>query len=149
MSTAAKLFLTLCLALATGESVFAAAPVSTADEPYVIEYYYKTKWGYTDEFLQLFKKNHLPVLKKQIESGRILSVKIEKPRYHATEDGRWDFRVTIMFKSAAAFHAPSEEEEIVKKLYPDQVTFKREEQRRFEILIAHWDVPLLSVDADK
>lgn len=145
MKTAAKLFLILCLALTIGEEIFAAAPAGTADEPYVVEYYYKTRWGYTDEFLQLFKKNHLPVLKKQIESGRILSVKIEKPRYHSTEDGRWDFRVTITFKSAAAFHAPSEEEEIVKKLYPDQAAFKREEQRRFEILIAHWDVPVVNV----
>ncbi len=116
------------------------------DAPFVVEYYYKTKWGFTDEFLQLFKKNHLPVLKKQIESGRILSVKIEKPRYHATEDGRWDFRVTITFKSAAAFHAPSGEDAIIKQLYPDQAAFKREEQRRFELLISHWDVPLVTVE---
>lgn len=131
----ASLLLNLCPAL-----------LAAADEPYVVEYYYKAKWGYADEFLQLFKKNHLPVLKKQIESGRILSVKIEKPRYHSTEDGRWDFRVTIAFKSAAAFHEPSGEEAIIKQLYPDQSTFKREEQRRFEILIAHWDVPLVTVE---
>jgi len=116
------------------------------DQPYVVEYYYKTKWGFTDEFLQLFKKNHLPVLKKQIESGRILTVKIEKPRLHGTEDGRWDFRVTIAFKSAAAFHSPSGEDVIIKQLYPDQAAFKREEQRRFEILIAHWDVPIVGVE---
>jgi hypothetical protein len=114
-----------------------------------VEYYYKAKWGYADEFIQLFKKNHLPVLKKQIESGRIVSVKIEKPRYHSTEDGRWDYRVTIVFKSPAAFHDPnatSAEEAIVKQLYPKQATFKREEQRRFEILIAHWDVPIVPVE---
>lgn len=115
------------------------------DAPYVIEYYYKAKWGYADEFLQLFKKNHLPVLKKQIEQGRILSVKLEKPQFHATEEGRWDLRVTITFKSAAAFHSPSGEAEIIKRLYPDQTTFKREEQRRFEILLAHWDVPVVPV----
>ena len=40
-------------------------------QPYVVEYYYKAKWGFADEFIQLFKKNHLPVLKKQVESGRI------------------------------------------------------------------------------
>ncbi|MBS1790073.1 MAG: hypothetical protein JST85_20285 [Acidobacteria bacterium] len=120
--------------------------MAQAPQPYVVEYYYKTKWGYTDEFLTLFKKNHLPVLKKQIESGRILSVKIEKPRYHTTEDGRWDFRVTITFKSAAVMDEPSPEEAIVKQLYPDQATFKREEQRRFEILLAHWDMPIVSVE---
>jgi hypothetical protein len=116
-----------------------------ASEPYVVEYYYKTRWGFAEEFLQLFKKNHLPVLRKQIESGRILSVKIEKPRLHGTEDGRWDYRVTLTFKSAAAFHAPSGEEAIIKQLYPDQAAFKREEQRRFEILLAHWDVPIAGV----
>lgn len=115
------------------------------DAPYVIEYYYKTKWGYTDEFLQLFRKNHLPVLKKQIESGRILSVKLEKPQFHSTEEGRWDLRVTITFKSAAAFNSPSGEAEIVNRLYPDQAAFKREEQRRFEILLSHWDVPVVAV----
>lgn len=149
MRKIANSFLIVCLLAVIGGQIPAAAFPTNADEPYVIEYYYKTKWGFTDEFLTLFKKNHLPVLKKQIESGRILSVKIEKPRYHATEEGRWDFRVTIAFKSAAAFHAPSEEDAIIKKLYPDQFVFKREEQRRFEILISHWDVPLVSVDAEK
>ena len=32
------------------------------------------------------------------------------------------------------------------KLFPDQAKFKREEQRRFELLSAHWDVPLNVVD---
>lgn len=135
-----KAALFACLLLAIGQEAFAQS-----QQPYVVEYYYKTRWGFTDEFLTLFKKNHLPVLKKEIETGRILSVKIEKPRYHTTEDGRWDFRVTITFKSVAAFHEPSGEEEIIKRLYPDQATFKKEEQRRFELLISHWDVPLVNV----
>jgi hypothetical protein len=138
------------LLLVIGFAFSSQAPAQTKsqEEPYVVEYYYKAKWGYADEFLQLFKKNHLPILKKQVESGRIASVKIEKPRYHSTEDGRWDFRVTIAFKNAAAFHDPNasaNEEALIKQLYPDQATFKREEQRRFEVLIAHWDVPIVSV----
>ena len=72
------------------------------DEAFVADYYYKAKWGYADEFIRLFKKNHFPVLKKQMETGRILSVTAAKPRYHATEDGRWDYRVTIVFKNMAA-----------------------------------------------
>src|SRR5262245_1361821 len=134
----------LLLVIACAASTRANAQART-QESYVVEYYYKAKWGYADEFITLFKKNHLPVLKKQVESGRIASVKIEKPRYHSTEDGRWDYRVTIVFKSAATFHESSNEEAITKQLYPDQATFKREEQRRFEILIAHWDVPIAGV----
>jgi hypothetical protein len=120
-----------------------------ADQPFVVEYYYKAKWGYADEFIRLFKKNHYPILKRQIETGRILQVNGVRPRYHATEDGRWDYRVTIVFKNVAAANDNTAEEAIIKQIYPDQETFKREEQRRFEILIAHWDVPLLPVALDQ
>jgi len=115
------------------------------DQPFVVEYYYTAKWGHADEFIRLFKKNHLPVLKKQVDSGRMLRVSAVKPRYHATEDGRWDYRVTIVFKNVEAAFAPSSEEAIKKELFPDQETFKREEARRFEILQAHWDVPIEDV----
>ena len=64
----------------------------------MVEYYYKTKWGHADEFLRLFKKNHYPLLKKEVEMGRMLKVWMDQPRYHTTEDGRWDYRVTIVFK---------------------------------------------------
>ncbi len=37
---------------------------------------------------------------------------------------------------------------IIKQLYPDQDTYKKEEQRRFEILDAHWDLPIKDVDLD-
>ena len=124
-------------------------PQAAKEEPFVAEYYYKAKWGYADEFIRLFKKNHFPILKKQIETGRILSVTAVKPRYHATEDGRWDYCVTIVFKNMAAASDQVSEEPIIKQLYPDQETFKREEQRRFEILLAHWDVPIVSVPLDK
>lgn len=119
-----------------------------ADETFVVEYYYKAKWGYADEFLRLFRKNHLPVLKEQLKSGRITRLKLEKTRYHATEDGRWDFRVTIVFKNATVAFSPSPEEEIIKRLYPDQETFKKEEARRFEILLSHWDVPISTLPLD-
>jgi hypothetical protein len=33
-------------------------------------------------------------------------------------------------------------------LYPDQETFRREERRRFEILQAHWDVPIEDVEPE-
>ncbi len=116
-------------------------------ETYVVEYYYKVKWGHQEEFLTLFRKNHLPLLMKQIESGRMLSVEMVSPRYHAPEDTRWDYRVTIVFKDAARA-MQGDPEDLIAQLYPDQTTFKREEQRRFEILDAHWDLPVKRVDLD-
>jgi len=123
----------------------AAASEGTA-QPYVIEYYYRAKWGHADEFLALFKKNHYPVLKKEMELGRILKVSMTLPRYHTTEDGRWDYRVTIVFKNAAIANDSFDSTTLIKQLYPDQETYKKEEQRRFEILDAHWDSPIKDVD---
>jgi hypothetical protein len=120
-----------------------------ADKPFAVEYYYKTRWGRADEFLALFKKNHYPILKKEMEMGRILEVRAAQPRYHSTEDGRWDYRTTIIFKNAAIAEDNFDSSSLAKQLYPDQETFKKEEQRRFEILEAHWDVPLKDLDLNK
>jgi hypothetical protein len=121
---------------------------TSTDKPFVVEYYYKTKWGHAEEFLRLFKKNHYPLLKKETEMGRMLKVWIDQPRYHTTEDGRWDYRVTIVFKNAAVANEPFDETQIKKDLWPDQETYEREEQRRFEVLEAHWDLPVKTVDVD-
>jgi hypothetical protein len=122
---------------------------SLPDKPYAVEYYYKTAWGHADEFIRLYKKNHYPVLKKQMEMGRILKITMVKPRFHATEDGRWDWRVTIVWKNIQVTDDGFSEESLSRQLFSDQETFKKEEQRRFEILLGHWDVPIINVDLDK
>ena len=127
-----------------------APPQGGADQPYTMEYYYKVQWGHQQEFLQLFLKNHYPLLQKNIASGRMTSVKIETPANHMTEEARWDYRVTIKFKnSTAATTANPDEEAMIKQLWPDQETYKREEQRRFEILLAHWDLPITDITPAK
>jgi len=127
-----------------------APPQGSADKPYVMEYYYKTSWGHQKEFLDLFLKNHFPLLQKIAESGRILSLKIETPANHMTEDSRWDYRVTITYKnSTVATTSNPDEETLVKKLYPDHAAYEREEQRRFEILLAHWDLPVSDITPPK
>jgi hypothetical protein len=127
-----------------------APPQVGVGQPYTVEYYYKLPWGRQEEFLQLFLKNHYPLLEKIRGTGRILSLKIETPAYHATEDGRWDYRVTIRYKdSTVATTANPDEEAFKKELWPDQATFAKEEQRRFEILLAHWDLPVTEITAAK
>jgi len=146
-----KLLLALALSvLAQTLLAQGAPPQGVADQPYTLEYYYKVQWGHQQEFLQLFLKNHYPLLQKIVESGRMLSVKIEQPSNHMTEDARWDYRVTIRFKnSTMATTANPDEERLIKQLWPDQETYKREEQRRFEILLAHWDLPLTDITPAK
>jgi hypothetical protein len=141
------LLLVVLLAIGTRPLMAQGAPPQSApDQPYTMEYYYKVQWGHQQEFKQLFLKNHYPLLRKMVDSGRMLSVKIETPANHMTEDARWDYRVTIRFKnSTLATTANPDEERLIKQLWPDQTTYQREEQRRFEILLAHWDLPVTDI----
>ena len=118
-------------------------------DPYTIAYYYKVKWGYFDEFLQLFKKNHYPLLKADVDRGKLLSVKTFSPQFHGEGKADWHFLVHLTYKNWAAIKDTTDGSAIINKLYPDQEKFKKEEQRRFEILEAHWDVPLSEIHLDK
>ena len=123
----------------------AKAQQTKSDGSFTTENYYKVKWGYADEFIALWKANHYPLLKKVIEKGDIISVKAEKPRLHSGEDTRWDFKVTIVFKSSDKGLDANLTEPYKKALYPDLEKLKKDEQHRFELLIAHWDVMVENV----
>jgi hypothetical protein len=121
-----------------------AAPASASTEK-TVWYFYTVTWGKQEEFLDLFQKNHWPVLKAQLGS-RLTSVKTYVPTYHGDGRADWTFAVAITFKDVATQTGPSPEAEIVKKLFKDQATFRAEEKTRFELLEAHWDVPLNEVN---
>ena len=54
--------------------------------------------------------------------------------------------MTIVYKdSTVATSANPDEDAFIKELWPDQATYKSEEQRRFEILLGHWDLPVTDV----
>src|SRR5262245_52829602 len=111
-------------------------------------YFYRVKWGFQDEFVGLFARNHLPILKEQVKSGRLKDVRTYVPTYHGDGRADWTFAVVITYRDIAAMTGPSEDAEIIRRLYPDQAKFQKEEQRRFEILDAHWDVPLNELDLE-
>lgn len=114
----------------------------TDAKPLTIESYYKIKWGYADEFIALWKKNHYPLLKKLQEKGDVLSINATAPIIHSGEDTRWDFKVAITFKTEHLALDYSIVEPYKKQLFPDQDTYIKAEQHRFELVIAHWDVPV-------
>jgi hypothetical protein len=113
---------------------------------FTIENYYKVKWGFADEFINLWKVNHYPLLKKAIDKGDIISVEAEKPKLHSGEDTRFDFKVTIVFKNEKLAFDPNLTKQYEKKLYPDLEKLKKDEQHRFELLIAHWDVMIEKIE---
>jgi hypothetical protein len=115
------------------------------DSPVSVAYFYKIKWGCQDEFVELFRKNHYPLLAAQVKSGRLLRVEIYVPRFHGDGRSDWTFLTVLVYKDWQAL-AKGESSTLAKKLYPDQKKYMQEERRRFELVEAHWDVPLTPLE---
>ena len=144
-----------CRLICVAITLFFMSPVLLAqnasrppDESFTVEGYYKVKWGYADEFISLYKKNHYPLLKKLLQKGDLLSLKAEKPRLHSSEESRWDYKIILVFKNVQLAYDNSLTDPYKKTLFPDQASYEREEQRRFEILLAHWDVTVQQLDLE-
>jgi hypothetical protein len=134
------LLLSFILLIAATQPKAQQNQASSSKEYFTVENYYKVKWGFADEFINLWRTNHYPLLKKAIEKGDIISVTASKPKLHSGEDTRWDFRVAIVFKNAIAAFDENLTTPYKKELYPDQDALIKAEQHRFELLLAHWDV---------
>ena len=124
----------------------AQAPPKQAGGDKATWYFYTVKWGLQDEFLDLFQRNHYPILKAKEKAGMFRSVRTVVPEFHGDGRADWTFAVELIVPPNPPT-SPSDEE-IIAKLYQDRAKFAREEQRRFEVLAAHWDVPLNRVDFD-
>ena len=117
--------------------------VALSEKPYLVEWVYKVKWGYADEFWQLFKKYQITTLNREKELGYVTSFTVYRPGYHTGEDSRWEYRIVIAYKNISSSGHGSEVE---KQLFPDQATMKREENRRWELTEAHYDLPIHTID---
>ena len=97
-------------------SAQAPAAQSAARAERTTWYFYRVKWGFQDEFVRLFAKNHLPVLREEMKTGRIVDVRTYVPTYHGDGRADWTFAVVITYKDLAAMTGPSDEDAIVKRL---------------------------------
>jgi hypothetical protein len=122
-----------------------ALPTAASAEPVTTEYYYRIKWGSFDEFMQLYKRNHQPILDEMKKQGFITAMRIETPLTHLAGDIRWDLRVTVTTRdadSAVGITGPYTKAAMAtaKRLFPDKAKFDAEERKRFSLLEEHWDV---------
>jgi hypothetical protein len=113
------------------------------EEPFLEEWVYKVRWGHNEEFFEILKKYQLAILEREKQLGYVTQYTVYAPGLHTSEDQRWDYRVSIVFKNYAA---GKHEDEIARQLFPDQQTFKKEENHRWELTEAHWDLPVHIVD---
>ena len=126
-------------------------PSATASDPakkdFTEEWVYRVQYGHKDEWWKIFKKYQIAILERQKQLGYVNDFTVWGPGLHTDESSRWDYRVIIV---RASYDAPpgQSEGEVGKQLFPDQETFKREENRRWELTANHWDLPIHVVRID-
>jgi hypothetical protein len=123
------------------------AVIASSSKPVIVEWVYRTKYGYKDEWFRIFKKYQLAILERQKQLGYVKEYTVYAPSLHTSEDSRWDYRIIIVRVSQEVPPGLSEGE-IAKQLFPDQVAFTRDENRRWELTTNHWDLPIHIVKND-
>jgi hypothetical protein len=122
-----------------------AAPAAVVEKPETIEWVYRIRYGYQDEWFRIFRKYQIAILERQKQLGYVKDYTVWAPGLHTSEESRWDYRVII---TRASHDAPpgESEKEVALQLFPDQETFRREENHRWELTTNHWDLPIHQVD---
>jgi hypothetical protein len=143
--TAAALLFAIAIPRTIAQQGSPGSPSATSpsSKPYLVEWVYKVKWGYADEFWEIFKKYQIATLNREKELGYVTSYTVYRPGLHTGEDTRWEYRVVITYKDqASAGHGA----EVERELFPDRAAQKREENRRWQITEAHYDLPIHAID---
>jgi hypothetical protein len=113
------------------------------DRPYEVEWVYRVQYGHQDEWWKIFQRYQIAILDREKQLGFVTKYVVERPGLHTSEDSRWDYRVVINYANWAG---STHEGEVQRALFPDQTVLKQEEQRRWELTLNHWDLPIHEID---
>jgi hypothetical protein len=140
MARSNTLYLALLLSLAP---LSLANAQSTPPKPVQEEWVYRVKYGYQDEWWRIFQKYQIAALDEEKRRGYVLDYVVVRPGLHVSEESRWDYRIVITYRDR---DAGTHEGEVSKALFPDTATFKHDENRRWELTLNHWDLPIRQID---
>ncbi len=131
-------------------SAFAQAPNGAgAGKPVVSFSFYKLPPGRQDEWLALYKKYHLPIMKYEKEHGQVISETIYTRGIHHISPS-WD--IAIMIVAPPPEKRPKAEKtraELIRSLFPDLEDYVKGERARWAMTLEHWDEQWIEVDIDK
>lgn len=136
------LHLVLAIILA-GTAISVSAAPAQQPKPSEVEWVYHVRYGFIDEWWRLFRKYQIATLDEQKRRGEVLRYTVYQPEMHAGEDTRWDYRLIVVYRDR---DAASLEEDAAKAIFPDTAARHRDENRRWELTINHWDLPIHEVD---
>ncbi len=140
-----RAFLNFSLAslLLAGGLASAKAQTRPSDQPLQVEWVYRVKYGFQDEWWKIFQKYQIATLDREKQLGYVTDYQVYRPGEHASEDARWDYRIVITYPN---YDGSRREGEVANQLFADKAAWHREEDRRWELTVNHWDLPIRQVD---
>jgi hypothetical protein len=114
-----------------------------AQRPYLVEWVYRIQYGHQTEWWKIFQKYQIAILDREEQLGYVTSYIVDRPSLHTSEDSRWDFRVVITY---ANWEGSTHEDEVERQLFRDRAALEQEEQKRWELTLNHWDLPIHQID---
>lgn len=138
------LLLVAVLGVALGVGAQAPSAAAGAELQPVVESFYKIAPGKTDEWLELYRKEHLPVLEGRKREGHILEIRILRPFLHQGGPP-WDFKVILTYRDFTALGDRAYFAAIERRLYPEWESHRKAERRRWEVTEKHWDDIMVEV----
>jgi len=134
----------LLLALAFAPVQVAAQQAPAARAPFVVERTYWIRPGKELQFIAMFEKNRVPLLRAKMKEGELLWLRLARPQFNASNE-QWDLRVTIAWRDADSAierinlaHAQQAR---------DTQRLAMEEQIMEELVVDRTDIPVQEWDA--
>lgn len=94
-----RLITCLVLALSFAPLMAVAQQKPAAGAPFVVEQTFWIKPGKELQFLDLFEKNRVPMLRSRVKEGHILWMRLSRPQFNAINE-QWDLRLTVAWRDA-------------------------------------------------
>ena len=116
-----------------------AQPGAAANAPFVVEQTYWIKPGKELQFLELFEKNRVPLLRARVKEGHILWMRLSRPPFNAN-NLQWDLRLTVAWRDAnvALQRASLAKAQMAK----DTQRLSMEQQIMEELIVERTEVPV-------
>ena len=107
--------------------------------PFIVEQTFWIKPGKELQFIELFEKNRVPMLRARLKDGDILWVRLSRPQFNAVNE-QWDLRLTVAWRTAD--NAMDRITLAKTQMAKDTQRMSMEQQIMDELILARTEVPV-------
>lgn len=138
-----NLWLTAIVAAGLPIAAVQAQSASAISKSYTEEWVFQVRWGHQQEWWRIFQKYQIATLDREKKLGLVKDFVVQVPGLHASDDRRWDYRIIVTYPD---YQSSRQGDDIEKQIFPDAEARERDERRRWDLTVNHWDLPIDEID---